>query len=590
MPQIESKILASMCKVLVETMAQNRVIVILSVMQYKFYTAIAVVSAGVLIGAGVNRPSGPPKRALTAIDWFQKPDVLPTDVFDLLEFDADRHDGKLDFDAARTRLQDITDANLLQAQRMFDVLSWKAFVAINWPSKDGQPDPKATFKDAGNDEPLVWEYWKQTSDVFKPDGSKPSSWGAEGALQGVADRFKAGWKQGPPTADQGLQAFSGPLVDQDGKWLHYSALMNRPEFEYIVKNELYNLEGQADFSKQNIVSFPQGDDKEHGAIEIKIAWKILDPAKDTFSRFLTRKLKVIEHVPDSSTPLGIASPAQLSGKSSDNKSDQAGLDTRTKEYTLGMVGMHISMRTRSSPQWIWATFEQIDNTRLDPSSFDPAHPAPKRGHPSLSNPDDSVKLVGANVLPPPNDGTDWNERTLTTPVEVLRVVPPPPGTEAINRLVQAFLGSKGSVLRFYELNGTQWPTHPRAQAVPGGQGSAPDSVVFKMPGQVVPVYLVNSTMETYFQKGFQQAGSLEQDDRVSFSIDTTNVFGTESCVGCHYSAGICVGFKKDVYGNYLTDKNGRIPVYGENGHGGATGSGNFSWALQIEAKHRAKTN
>ena len=57
------------------------------------------------------------------------------------------------------------------------------------------------------------------------------------------------------------------------------------------------------------------------------------------------------------------------------------------------------------------------------------------------------------------------------------------------------------------------------------------------------------------------------------------VFGTESCVGCHYSAGACIGFRKDAKGN-------REAIFGENANDGATGSGNFSWLLQLEAKSK----
>jgi hypothetical protein len=89
-------------------------------------------------------------------------------------------------------------------------------------------------------------------------------------------------------------------------------------------------------------------------------------------------------------------------------------------------------------------------------------------------------------------------------------------------------------------------------------------------------------METYFQKGLQQAGPLEQDNRLDprFSTDTKLVFGTESCVGCHYSAGAAIAFRKDAKG--MT-----VPIFGENANDGLTGNANFSWLLQLEAKSKA---
>lgn len=163
--------------------------------------------------------------------------------------------------------------------------------------------------------------------------------------------------------------------------------------------------------------------------------------------------------------------------------------------------------------------------------------------------------------------------------------------QELNSQVQQLLKKQSSVFQYYELIGTQWPLHPNAPAAPGGEGSAPESITHKTPGDVVPVFLVNTTMETYFQKGRQPAGPLEQDDRLAPNappIDKTEIFGTESCVGCHYSAGICIGFKHNSDGNYEIDKatGQRIPIFGQNSHFGKSGSANFSWLLQIEARSR----
>lgn len=518
--------------------------------------------------------------------WFARPYELPKDVFDLPEFARFRAGGRFDEPAAEAYLEGLSDTNLPEAQRDFDVFAWRAFVALNWPAMaNGNPDPSKGFNGISQTTALVWEFWEPTANVFLANGAKPT-WSP--SLNQPIDHFKAGWRQTAPV-NEGLQAFSGPLVDQNGHWVHYISYMNRVEFDYLtVGKELYNLEGQADYLRNHTIDFPQGNDTTYGAIEIKLAWKFLSPAEIASNRFVVKRLPVVEYRP-ASAALAAVPPAHLSGKTSDNPG------TTDQTETLGLIGMHISMRTRSSPQWIWATFEQIDNTRLDLASGDAMHPLP--AHPSLANPNNPNALVGANVLPPYNatappgmPPSDWDESKPMSPVEVLRLVPPPQGTDEINVLAQRFLGSKGSVLRYYELNGTQWPKHPKAPAVPGGMpngmGSAPDSIIRKMPGEMVPIYLTNSTMETYFQKGFQAAAPLEQDDHTSLLFDTTMVFGTESCVGCHYSAGACIEFRRDpATGKYLTDQNGnKIPMFGQNGNGGLTGNANFSWLLQLEAK------
>src|SRR5205085_343313 len=39
---------------------------------------------------------------------------------------------------------------------------------------------------------------------------------------------------------------------------------------------------------------------------------------------------------------------------------------------VGLVGLHIVQKTAGFPQWIWATFEQVDNAPADPAN--PANP------------------------------------------------------------------------------------------------------------------------------------------------------------------------------------------------------------------------
>jgi hypothetical protein len=115
---------------------------------------------------------------------------------------------------------------------------------------------------------------------------------------------------------------------------------------------------------------------------------------------------------------------------------------------------------------------------------------------------------------------------------------------------------------------------------------------------VVPVYLVNTTMESYFQAGLQPAGPLEEDDRLPAGFfadapaervtpDRTPVFGTESCVGCHFSAGAVVAFKRDQNGALLRDASGaKVPIYGKNASFGQTGNAGYFWQLQLKARSR----
>lgn len=489
---------------------------------------------------------------------------------------------------------------LRAAQREFDIFSWESFLALNWPvGADGKPAGKFTDNPTAQ---RAWSTWRSGESIFLPDGGDPKPWtGLPSELS--LFRAKGAWRA-HTSADQNFQAFTGPLVDQNGNWVRYEVFVNAEEFAYLLGNKLYNLEGQIAYTQRspaqcralkladdcNAVVFPVNEGTRHGATEIKLAWKVLGP-KDDRSRMFVAKVKVrtAEFLPPGQTkpPEPVAVEA-------------------------GLVGMHIAVRTQSSPEWIWATFEQVDNTRVNktadgktikPNFFDPAKPSGPKDVNILAPKNAALDpITGIPVKPSAkNPASTWVESLTKTPTQVKRIDVPTQGAlnqfdkvladdvAELNAEVQAKLRSLGSVFQYYELIGTQWPVHPNAPAFAGGAKTAPESIAHKTPGDVVPVFLVNTTMETFFMAGPQKAGPLEQDDRLAPNappIDDTEVIGTESCVGCHYSSGVCIGFKKNMDGTDALDPatGKKIPVFGENSHFGKTGNANFSWLLQIEAR------
>ncbi len=46
------------------------------------------------------------------------------------------------------------------------------------------------------------------------------------------------------------QAFTGPLIDQNGNFVFYEILIDPNEVTYLCDNKLYNINGQIDFSKK----------------------------------------------------------------------------------------------------------------------------------------------------------------------------------------------------------------------------------------------------------------------------------------------------------------------------------------------------
>ncbi len=93
------------------------------------------------------------------------------------------------------------------------------------------------------------------------------------------------------------QAFSGPLIDQNGEFVYYEIMIDPNEVDYLCKNGLYNINGQVTFSTGGgKVNMPSGtSDKDWGgSTELKFAWRILKKGKDDFSRFHTQPAVVID--------------------------------------------------------------------------------------------------------------------------------------------------------------------------------------------------------------------------------------------------------------------------------------------------------
>ncbi len=441
--------------------------------------------------------------------------------------------------ALRKRL--LEQGELAKLRRVFNIYSWQAFIAINWPvDRDGRPRPR--ISDAGSPR---WFSWKESPEVFKDDGSKPSRWGSPRELPAMSPPLPL--SNAPERglrilhlsnklvnfADEEDQAFQGPLWDQNGNIVRYEILLNREEFDYIVDNGLYNLDGQIAFSAtHSLADFPSGvhGTNKVGAVEIKLAWKILDEAKgDVPGRFFHTTAYVLD----------------------DSQNNWV-------RKQVGLIGLHISQKTTSAPQWVWSTFEHVDNLRVDELAEVIVDGRRRKLRPSLNDP--ACETCPVNVPPSP-DGAGV-KRT-----QVQRLIPIPKAVEALNRQVQEIARAQGSVWQYYELIDTQYPTEPSQPPTPPGPGTAPGSVANKPGGKPNLAYLTNMTMETYFQLGNQPASRLEE----GFAPDTTPVFGTESCIGCHSSAGIARSFTVDSNGK-------KAPVFG----GQLTGD--FSWLLQQKAR------
>jgi hypothetical protein len=295
--------------------------------------------------------------------------------------------------------------------------------------------------------------------------------------------------------------------------VYYELLMDREEFGNILDDELYNLQGQMDyFASGSPVDFAFGNyGKNIGAVELKLAWKIM-AGKDIPSRFFTMDAYVLE-------------------------------ENEWVRKTVGLVGMHIAHKTLSSNRWVWSTFEHIDNVRVNDLEAVTLAQEELTLRPSFNNPDCAICPVNTIPQPPLNVTLDAETNKTMTRTQVMREIPIPEAIDELNSQVQALLKAQDSVWQYYELVGTQYITNNNPQLAPAGPGQGlPTSITNESGGFPAPTYLVNSVIETYLQKGNQPASDLVAG---SLDADQQIVFGTQSCMGCHYSADIAVARVKD---------------------------------------------
>jgi hypothetical protein len=124
----------------------------------------------------------------------------------------------------------------------------------------------------------------------------------------------------------------------------------------------------------------------------------------------------------------------------------------SEKATVGLVGLHIACKTKSRPQWIWSTFEHVDNVKLGRD----AQPGTR---PTFNDPFLPQEGPKVNVLGPPVTANK-PPRKDPEPVQVVRENCLNESTKVTNRLYQTHPLVKNTVWTNYELVATQWPSKP----------------------------------------------------------------------------------------------------------------------------------
>jgi hypothetical protein len=365
-----------------------------------------------------------------------------------------------------------------------------------------------------------------SSQVFQPGAKPPAPWGTPEPIPSFCPAAPAALKGKvrkvmPLVAkadiqDEFQEAFTPyPLFDVNGTYTRYEIRMNRPEYQKILQGTpgtpAIVRPWYIPANQIAPIVFPAGvyNTNQIGAMEFKAAWRqITDADKSRFHSTYA----YITYAPDPNTHLN----TKCAGP-----------------FLMGLVGLHITHKTASAPQWVWATFEHIDN--------DPDLNSIKSGqkYSYYNNPNCTFSPACAD-LPPSGSNWDGDPNKKYPPVQVIRATPIPSAKNdpktGINPVFQALLRAVNpkSVWQYYQLVDTQWPSHPGTLQNPTLCAHATplsNPINFACSGpnidqgpEPAPPTLTNTTAETYFQNnpGNKQA-----------------YMG--SCMGCHSNATVAQG-------------------------------------------------
>jgi hypothetical protein len=390
----------------------------------------------------------------------------------------------------------------------FDYFSWQSFIALNWPAVPDQrgvpdePDNPNVFLEAGVGTPVVWGTYKESFELFGQGDNRPTPFDSydepvnpcPGGTD-PAQKTLTFVSKGNNVIMETQQAFSYPLIDQRSNPVHYEVRYNQAQYDFVrgADNDqsswLYLVSNLADKEPLQMPSSheavpAQGGTPaapaELGSVMVKAAWRV-QTGQDDPSRFFASEALI--HDPGTGT---------------------------CKASDVLLVGLHIAHKVDPFTEWVWSTFEQVDNV---PSTAAGASPSPPPHGYSFNNGRGEPETDGGYDYRPPLDAGSG-----ATPVQVTRLNPIPDSpagrsTLEVNAYYQRLLA--GTPWENYQLVVTQWPFNFSRFVTPQAGGVYPQDS-----GGAFPVNgAVNTTLETYFQDQNDAAGA-----------------GGNSCMSCHYQA------------------------------------------------------
>jgi len=254
------------------------------------------------------------------------------------------------------------------ATHQTDCYAWDVFLAVNLPSlgKDSsEPDFDQDFGEA----PVVWEGWKESSEVYLPGGAAPTAWRTPRDVpQQVIEQAEAkGLDLSQPFHNIGLIQQASGLVfksseDNNNEPIRYDIAMDESTFDYIntgnpYEETLYNLNGQENFAARCAAEEVPEDWSDclqfnWDAMEVKGSWLWLDgnpDADEIKDRYIVAN-GYYQKFEDNGEPVIFEEEPVY------------------EVSEVALTGFHIS--SKALHPWVWTTFENVYNADYTPTTVE----------------------------------------------------------------------------------------------------------------------------------------------------------------------------------------------------------------------------
>jgi hypothetical protein len=261
--------------------------------------------------------------------------------------------------------------------------AWEEFIALNWPAgpQTGQQGQRGTastqyrFGDPSYSGPTVWQTFRGKVEIFPGQGNPPgypgvgnndASFGYDALPQYNYNPMSATVSAcDPRQANDAVPWINLDEIDQISLDYMYAGVVNpvsspgnnqpqlirfmakasRLEYAYVAQNKWWKvvpasiIKNTRDYLATKQYSPPAGSSQyvslPDGTIEIKAAWRPLNPSELSSGRFQTQTVRFYERT--------------------------GSITYCYRDATWGLIALHIIQKTPSAPYFIYASFEQADN-------------------------------------------------------------------------------------------------------------------------------------------------------------------------------------------------------------------------------------